>query len=165
MKQIVTLAALSCGLCWGDVAGDCVPSVLNVPAAKYPCVYSDHRAMFRVIAPDAGKVRVRIGAGFDMTKGPDNIWTVTTTPLVVGFHYYSLQVDGATVADPSTTTFLGSGCPEQRHRNPRARCRRGILPRKRCSSRPCERAIVLFKSHRPLAAGICLRTARLRIER
>jgi enterochelin esterase-like enzyme len=109
MKQIVVLTALSCGLCWGEVGGDCVPSVLNVPAAKYPCVYPDHRAMFRVIAPDAKTVSVRVGSGFDMTKGPDGIWTVTTTPLVVGFHYYSLRVDGATVADPSTMTFFGSG--------------------------------------------------------
>ena len=109
MKSIVILAVLSCGLCFGDVVGDCTPSVLNVPAAKYPCVYPDHRAMFRVIAPDAKKVSVRLGRGFDMTKGPDGIWTVTTAPLVVGFHYYSLQIDGATVADPSTMTFFGSG--------------------------------------------------------
>jgi len=34
---------------------------------------------------------------------------VTTTPLVVGFHYYSLQIDGAVVADPSTHTYFGSG--------------------------------------------------------
>jgi enterochelin esterase family protein len=34
---------------------------------------------------------------------------VTTTPLVVGFHYYNLQIDGATVADPSTMTYFGSG--------------------------------------------------------
>ncbi|HEY1757162.1 MAG TPA: hypothetical protein VGG72_17445, partial [Bryobacteraceae bacterium] len=33
----------------------------------------------------------------------------TTTPLVEGFHYYTLQIDGATVADPSTMTFFGSG--------------------------------------------------------
>ena len=65
--------------------------------------------MFRVIAPDAGKIRVRVGAGFDMTKGPDDIWTVTTSPLVSGFHYYTLQIDGANVADPSTLTFFGSG--------------------------------------------------------
>ena len=52
---------------------------------------------------------MRIGRGFDMTKGPDGIWSVTTTPLVAGFHYYSLQIDGATVADPSTMTFFGSG--------------------------------------------------------
>jgi enterochelin esterase family protein len=65
--------------------------------------------MFRVIAPNAQKVSVRIGQGFDMTKGSDGIWSATTTPLVVGFHYYTLQMDGATVADPSTMTFFGSG--------------------------------------------------------
>ena len=88
---------------------DCKPSVLNIPEAKYPCVYPDRRAMFRVIAPDAQKVSVRIAGGFDMQKGPDGIWTVTTTPLVVGFHYYTLRIDGATLADPSTVTYFGSG--------------------------------------------------------
>jgi len=83
---------------------------LNVPEAKYPCVYADNSATFRVIAPDAQKVAVRIGGqGYDMTKGPDNIWSATTKPLVVGFHYYTLQVDGTTVADPSTMTFFGGG--------------------------------------------------------
>ena len=88
---------------------ECVPSALNIPEAKYPCVYPDRRALFRVVAPDAQKVRLRIGPGFDMTKGPDGIWSVTTTPLVVGFHYYSLQIDGAVIADPSTHTYFGSG--------------------------------------------------------
>jgi enterochelin esterase-like enzyme len=109
MKSALILAALSCGLSWGQAADDCQPSPLNVPEAKYPCVYPDHRAMFRVIAPNAQKVSLRIARGFDMTKGADGIWSVTTTPLVVGFHYYSLQIDGATVADPSTMTFFGSG--------------------------------------------------------
>ena len=109
MKATLILAALGCTWCWGQTPDDCKPSVLNIPEAKYPCVYSDNRAMFRVVAPDAQKVTVRIGRGFDMTKGPDGVWTVTTTPLVVGFHYYSLQIDGATVADPSTMTYFGSG--------------------------------------------------------
>jgi len=65
--------------------------------------------MFRFIAPDAKTASVRVGSGFDMTKGPDGIWTVTTTALVPGFRYYSLRIDGATVADPSTMTFFGSG--------------------------------------------------------
>ena len=103
------LAALGARPAWAQRAVDCVPSARNVHEAKYPCLYPDHRALFRVVAPDAQKVRVRIGPGFDMTKGPDGIWTVTTTPLVVGFHYYSLQIDGAVVADPSTHTYFGSG--------------------------------------------------------
>ena len=109
MKSIFVLAALARSVCWGQTSGDCNPSALNVPEAKYPCVYPDHRAMFRVIAPNAQKVTVRVGQGFDMTKGPDGIWSATTTPLVEGFHYYTLQIDGATVADPSTMTFFGSG--------------------------------------------------------
>lgn len=109
MKSIFVLGALAGSMCWGQTGGDCKPSALNVPEAKYPCVYPDHRAMFRVIAPNAQKVSVRIGQGFDMTKGSDGIWSATTTPLVVGFHYYTLQIDGATVADPSTMTFFGSG--------------------------------------------------------
>ena len=34
---------------------------------------------------------------------------MTTTPQVVGFHYYTLSIDGAVVADPATRTFFGSG--------------------------------------------------------
>ena len=44
-----------------------------------------------------------------MTKGADGLWYVTTTPHVVGFHYYTLSIDGAVVADPATRTFFGSG--------------------------------------------------------
>jgi enterochelin esterase-like enzyme len=107
--RIFTLALLGCGLCWGQAAEECVPSTLNIPGAQYPCVYPDHRATFHLAAPDAQKVQLRIGKGFDMVKGDDGAWTVTTTPLVVGFHYYSVVVDGATMADPATRTFFGSG--------------------------------------------------------
>ena len=63
MKTTLILAALSCGMCWGQAAEECKPSTLNIPEAKYPCVYPDHRATFRVAAPDAQKVTVRIGRG------------------------------------------------------------------------------------------------------
>jgi enterochelin esterase-like enzyme len=109
---LLTALTLSFGLCQSQAADDCRPSALNIPEAKYPCIYSDGRVLFRVLAPDAQKVSVRIGGqGFDMTKGPDNVWSVTTTPLVAGFHYYSLRIGGAAVADPSTMTFFGSGWP------------------------------------------------------
>ncbi len=88
---------------------DCKPSSLNIPGAPYPCVFPDHRAMFRVAAPDAQKVRVRVGTGFDMTKEADGLWYVTTTPLVEGFHYYMLNVDSVSASDPATATFFGGG--------------------------------------------------------
>jgi enterochelin esterase-like enzyme len=109
MRIIAMLALLSCRLCFAQGADECKPSTLNIPSARYPCVYRDQRATFRLVAPDAQKVQVRIGQTYDMVKGADGAWTVTTTPLVVGFHYYSLVVDGVTVADPATRTFFGSG--------------------------------------------------------
>jgi enterochelin esterase-like enzyme len=88
---------------------DCRPNTLNIPGAPYPCVLPDNRVMFRVAAPDAQKVRVRVGKGFDMTKEADGLWHVTTTPQVIGFHYYTVQIDGAVVSDPATRSFFGGG--------------------------------------------------------
>lgn len=105
----IILMLLITTVCWAQPPADCKPSALNIPGAPYPCVFPDHRAMFRVEAPDAQKVRVRVGAGFDMTKGADGLWYATTTPLVEGFHYYKISVDGASVSDPATGTFFGSG--------------------------------------------------------
>ena len=104
---VLTILAASTG--WAQPPADCRPNALNIPGAPYPCVYPDNRVTFRVAAPDAQKVRIRMGPGFDMSKGPDGLWYVTTTPLVVGFHYYTLSIDGAVVADPATRTFFGSG--------------------------------------------------------
>ena len=110
MKTSLTLAILSSGLCWGQAADDCKPSTLNIPGAPYPCVYADNRVMFRVAAaPDAQKVQVRLGGAHDMTRGSDGMWSVTIAPQVVGFHYYTIVVDGVTVADPASKTFFGSG--------------------------------------------------------
>ena len=109
MKTTFILAVLSCGLCWGQAADECKPSTLNIPAAQYPCVYSDNRVTFRLAAPDAQKVQVRLGRAYDMTRGADGMWLVTIPPQVVGFHYYTLVVDGVTMADPATRTFFGSG--------------------------------------------------------
>ena len=88
---------------------DCKPSSLNIPGAPYPCVHSDRRVTFRVSAPDAQKVQVRLGGTHEMKKGADGLWFVTLPPQVIGFHYYSIVVDGATVADPASRTFFGSG--------------------------------------------------------
>ena len=63
MKRVLVaigvLAALGARPGWAQSADECVPSVLNIAEAKYPCLYADHRALFRVVAPDAQKVRVR----------------------------------------------------------------------------------------------------------
>jgi enterochelin esterase family protein len=65
--RIVMLALLGSVLCSGQATDDCKPSTLNIPGAQYPCVYPDHRATFRLLAPDAQKVQVRVGKTFDMS--------------------------------------------------------------------------------------------------
>jgi enterochelin esterase family protein len=107
--MILIAAALLVSPAFAQAPDECKPSTLNIPGAKFPCVHPDHRATFRVVAPDAQKVQVRVGQNLDLTKGADGAWMGTTNPLVVGFHYYSIVVDGATMADPSTRTFFGSG--------------------------------------------------------
>jgi enterochelin esterase-like enzyme len=108
MKSVL-LALFSCGMCWGQAPDNCKPSSLNIPGAPYPCVHADRSVTFRVAAPDAQKVQVRLGGAHDMKKGQDGLWMVTIPPQVVGFHYYTVSVDGAVVADPATRTFFGSG--------------------------------------------------------
>src|ERR1700677_5145149 len=94
MKKTIALwMLLAPAICWAQPPADCKPSSLNVPGAPYPCVFPDHRAMFRLSAPDAQKVRVRVGTRFDMAKEADGLWYATTTPLAEGFPYYMGTID------------------------------------------------------------------------
>jgi enterochelin esterase family protein len=107
---ILCLACLCAGAtAWAQPPADCTPNALNIPGAPYPCTFPDGRVTFRVAAPDAQQVAVRLGKGFEMSKAADGLWYVTTTPQVIGFHYYTLSIDGAVVSDPATRTFFGSG--------------------------------------------------------
>ena len=44
-----------------------------------------------------------------MARGKDGVWSGTTPPLVVGFHYYALDADGVRMNDPGSRTFFGMG--------------------------------------------------------
>ncbi|GAC1667835.1 MAG: alpha/beta hydrolase-fold protein [Candidatus Acidiferrum sp.] len=76
--------------------------------SQYPRIYSDLRAEFRLKAPDAQKVQVHVGGTtIDMVKGDDGVWSGVSQPLVPGFHYYNLVVDGVSVNDPASKTYYG----------------------------------------------------------
>ena len=97
MTRSIAIAAFACAFLFANSSAreqppaDCMPSSLNIPGAPYPCIYPDNRVMFRVAAPDAAKVRVRVGQGFDMSKGPDGLWYATTTPEAVERHRFAVQ--------------------------------------------------------------------------
>jgi enterochelin esterase-like enzyme len=94
-------------------AETCVPASTNVIAAEYPCIYPDRRVELRIKAPEAQHVQALIGGGgaqtpmMDMVKQPDGDWTLTTPPIVEGFHYYSFFADGVEMDDPGSHTYFG----------------------------------------------------------
>lgn len=96
---------------WGNnLPAEGTPASTNIPEAAYPCVDSSSRATFRIHAPEAKDVKIDIcGRKYDMQRGDDGNWTVTTDPLVQGFHYYFVLVDGVSVNDPASETFYGCG--------------------------------------------------------
>jgi enterochelin esterase family protein len=113
MRRFAIPILLSLSFCWAQESGNFQPSTTNVWAAEYPRVDGAGRVQIRVKAPDATKVRLNFWSGpkVDMEKQQDGFWTVTTAPLVPGFHYYTVIVDGAEVSDPNTHAFFGGGKP------------------------------------------------------
>jgi enterochelin esterase-like enzyme len=81
----------------------------NIPGARYPEILPDNRVKFRVRAPDAQHLQIDLGKKYDMIRDTGGYWVVTTDPIIEGFHYYSLLIDGVPVVDPSTQTFYGMG--------------------------------------------------------
>ncbi len=81
----------------------------NIRNAKYPQILPDNRVVFKVKAPEAVKVQIDLGKKYDMVKGEEGTWNLTTDVINKGFNYYSLLIDGVTVADPSSESFYGMG--------------------------------------------------------
>jgi enterochelin esterase-like enzyme len=81
----------------------------NVRSARYPRILPGSRVLFRISAPDAQKVQIDLGKKYDLVRGENNSWEVTTDSISEGFHYYSLVIDGVSVADPASETFYGMG--------------------------------------------------------
>lgn len=79
-----------------------------IPDSNYPRVDKDRRAYVKLHAPEAKKVIFDIcGKQYEMKKDLDGDWYGVSDPLVVGFHYYFLNVDGVQVVDPASETYFG----------------------------------------------------------
>ena len=62
-------------------------------------------------ADQAHKVQLLMEFGqstFDMVKGDDGYWSVTTKPLLPGFHYYAISIDGFPANDPGSRVFFAA---------------------------------------------------------
>ncbi len=111
MKQFGFVMLLFVGLCCAQESGDFQPASTNVWGSDYPKVDGAGRVQIRMKAPEATQVKVNFWSGpkMDMEKQSDGFWTVTTPPQAPGLHYYTLNIDGAEVADPGSEAFFGGG--------------------------------------------------------
>jgi len=111
MNRIGIAIILLSSFCSAQSPSGFEPASTNVWGAAYPRVDATGRAEFRIKAPDATTVKLNFWSNpkMDMVKQPDGFWTAATPPLVPGFHYYTLTIDGVEVSDPNSHSFFGGG--------------------------------------------------------
>src|SRR5690606_861395 len=64
----------------------------------------------QIAAPEANKVQLDIGGvKYDLRKNEKGIWEGESAPQDEGFHYYQLNIDGASVPDPGSKYYYGAG--------------------------------------------------------
>ena len=107
MKKTAILAALLTVVSASAFAQESAGT--NITGKEYPKINPDRTVIFKVDAPTAESVAVNLGGRHEMTKNSDGQWEVTTPPIVPGFHYYQLIVDGTAMPDPGTVSFFGAG--------------------------------------------------------
>lgn len=92
-----------------DAVEDFKPNVTNQPGRQYPMVNSQGAVRVQLRAPGATSVQLDLGRRYEMVKDERGVWTGTSAPQDVGFHYYQLIVDGTAMPDPGTVSFFGAG--------------------------------------------------------
>ena len=110
IEQFPFIVILASAICWGQASG-AGPASTNIPGAEYPRINSDLSATFRVQADQAQNVQLLMELGqspYDMAKSADGLWEVTTKPLLPGFHYYLISVDGFASTDPGSHIFFAA---------------------------------------------------------
>ena len=88
---------------------DFKPASSNQDNKQYPMVNSERMVRAQISAPDAKFVGLDIaGKIYTMTKDENGVWTGTSEPQDEGFHYYQLNIDGASVPDPGSLYYYGA---------------------------------------------------------
>ena len=91
-----------------NVPADAATAENAIPGNEFPKVDKQHRAYFRIQAPQAKKVVVDIcSKKYDMEPQGNGVFMAVTDPLPVGFHYYFLSIDGVNFIDPASETYFG----------------------------------------------------------
>ncbi len=110
-KILWSMAWMAIGLpSFAQTVEDFKPSEANQPGKAYPQVNSERKVRVQIEAPEAKTVQLDIGGiKYDLAKDDKGVWTGESAPQQEGFHYYQLNVDGASVPDPGSVYFYGAG--------------------------------------------------------
>ncbi len=110
MKRMILMTAVFCSMmAYGQVAEDFKPASTNQEGHQYPMVNSQRRVRAQISAPEATSVKLDIGGvKYDMVKDAEGVWTGESEPQDEGFHYYQLNIDGASVPDPGSKYYYGA---------------------------------------------------------
>ncbi len=116
-QKRIAIALMALGLVTGfnraqaqaPAVDDFKPTPVNQPGSPFPQVNSEGRVRVQISAPEANKVQLDIDAvKYDLVKDANGVWTGESAPQDVGFHYYQLNIDGASVPDPGSLYFYGA---------------------------------------------------------
>jgi enterochelin esterase family protein len=92
-----------------NVTEDFKPATTNQDNKQYPMINSQRMVRAQITAPQATFVGLDIaGKIYAMTKDENGVWTGTSAPQDEGFHYYQLNIDGASVPDPGSKYYYGA---------------------------------------------------------
>ena len=92
-----------------NVTEDFKPASTNQGNKQFPAVNSQRMVRAQIVAPNATTVKLDIsGTKYLMVKDADGKWTGTSAPQDEGFHYYQLEIDGASVPDPNSLYYYGA---------------------------------------------------------
>jgi enterochelin esterase-like enzyme len=106
---VFALAALTSGICSAQVAEDFKVTPTTQQGKQYPQVNSERKVRVSIPAREAQRVQLDIGGvKYDLKKDTSGVWTGESAPQDEGFHYYQLNIDGASVPDPGSLYFFGA---------------------------------------------------------
>ena len=111
MKQTLLLAAIALAAVSvnAQVVEDFKPATTNQEGKQFPMVNSQRMVRAQISAPEATSVKLDIGGvKYDMVKDENGVWTGESAPQDEGFHYYQLNIDGASVPDPGSKYYYGA---------------------------------------------------------
>ena len=108
---VLLTATLTGGICLAQTAPveDFKKTPTTQQEKQYPQVNSERRVRVSIPAPEAQRVQLDIGGvKYDLKKDDKGVWTGESAPQDEGFHYYQLNVDGASVPDPGSLYYYGA---------------------------------------------------------